>query len=351
MGGNALRVLEGFETRRVLAHEYHTEIVPALRRELGKLFPLCSLGIVRSYADKQDFGDVDVLIDTYGLGSNWIRDVLDHFKPKAHAWSGRRLPQDLEALKPEGNAFSIEFRGFQVDLLPVRREEFTWTSNYYAFNDLGNLVGRIAHKMGLKFGHDGLWYCLYNPLNPTHVFAEIRVTLHGWDRALKLFGLDPARYHAGFDRLTDVFEYVSSSAYFNPDIFLLENRNHRSRTRDRKRKTYTEFLDWVAQRPGLPSFAWNPDKSVYLPAIFETFPSFEMEYRRTMERRDIEVQVQSRFNGDQVRAITGLQGEALGEHMRDLRGVFDTAEALRDFVLGATDEALRRFIVSGDAAG
>ncbi|WP_457824345.1 hypothetical protein, partial [Staphylococcus aureus] len=66
------------------------------------------------------------------------------------------------------------------------------------------------------------------------------------------------RANGGFRNLLDIFQFVVSSPYANLDIYLLENRNHKSRIRDSKRPTYNAFLDWLEQQTDatIPAFPW-----------------------------------------------------------------------------------------------
>lgn len=330
MGGNALKASHGFETRRIQASEYHEQILPAISRTLTQLFPRSTFAAIPSYGDKPDFGDVDILLETGQLPSQWVQQVIERFGPKA--WV------------KNGNVLSFEFREFQVDLIAVPGEEFNWTQRYFAFNDLGNLIGRVAHKMGFKFGHDGFWYVVRDEEHSTHVVEEIRVTLHQWERALDLLGFDPAVYARGFSSLQSIFDFVIHSRFFNRDIYLLENRNHASRIRDRKRKTYTAFLDHLEALPNLPAYAWSREKQVYLETAFDVFPSFRQAHAAALVKRDRQKAVRLRFNGDRVRELTGLEGQALGEYIRDLRRSFASPADFDAFVLEASSEELDRFI-------
>lgn len=115
-------------------------------------------------------------------------------------------------------------------------EDFQTCRDYYTYNDLGNLIGRVAHKMGMKFGHLGLLYPLRDG---DHLIAELVVT-RDTRQALEFMGYDFDRWNQGFDQLTDIFEFAASTPYFNPEAFTLENLNHRNRTRNRKRNTFIE---------------------------------------------------------------------------------------------------------------
>lgn len=101
---------------------------------------------VMSYATKVDFGDLDVLIEG-GAG----------YDPTTIA----KMLQATEVVR-NGDVTSIGVKVdegiFQVDLIKTPKESFDFTARYFGFNDFGNLVGRIAHKFGAKFGHLGLLY-------------------------------------------------------------------------------------------------------------------------------------------------------------------------------------------------
>ena len=334
MGGNALRAAHDFDTRRVPAVEYHQEIVPALKASLSRLFPGTRVACIASYGNKPDFGDVDFLIETDLLGTNWVDEVLLHFNPRA--WV------------KNGNVLSFEYRGFQVDMIATKGDEFSWSLAYFSFNDLGNLIGRVAHKMGFKLGHNGLWYVLRDSEKSTHVIDEIRLTLSEWDRALAFLGFEPERYHRGFQTMEEIFTFVTESSWFDRDIFLLENRNHASRIRDRKRKTYTAFLEWVEARPDLKRHQWSADKSAHLVRADEVFAGFRGQREAAFEKMARNCAIRARFNGDLVRQLTGLQGADLGNHMRYLKALFPTPTALESFVMTATEAQIGRFIKTGE---
>jgi hypothetical protein len=82
--------------------------------------------------------------------------------------------------------------------------------------------------------------------------------------------LDSNRYKEGFDELSDIFEFVSKSPYFNPDKYKLENISSKGRVRDKKRTTYQEFLKYCDTLTG-KYWVSNEDKTVYLEHIFFHF--------------------------------------------------------------------------------
>jgi len=142
-------------------------------------------------------------------------------------------------------------------------------------------------------------------------FREILLT-RNYDEALTFLGYSPARFHAGFDSLSDIFEYVAGSAYFNRNIFLLENRSAQSRIRDRKRKTYAEFLKFCEAHPELPGYAYPERKADWLPRIEQGFPAFKAEHDKALADLAELRAVKAKFNGEWVSQLTGLQGKELG---------------------------------------
>ncbi|MFX7063789.1 hypothetical protein ABTH87_19220, partial [Acinetobacter baumannii] len=82
---------------------------------------------------------------------------------------------------------------FQVDLIKTANTSFDFAARYFGLNDFGNLIGRIAHQFGAKFGHLGLLYPIRDVRNNSHLIAEICIT-SDFSEALDLLGYDAARY-------------------------------------------------------------------------------------------------------------------------------------------------------------
>lgn len=331
MGGNAL---PGIPTRRLNAEEFHRvarSVTFALTERFG-----ARAEAIPAYRTKADFGDLDVVVEkekvlAEGDGHAWLRDFA-----KAHGHA--------RAFKANGNVLSYDHRadpsgedGFQVDLILTPAAEFDAALAYFSYNDLGNLIGRTAHKMGFVYGHRGL---LYPFRDGTHLFRTLDVCLDT-DRALEFLGYDPRRFRRGFEDLPDIFDYVTGSRYFNPALFLLENRNHTDRVRDRKRKTYSAFLQHLEQHPELSAFAYPADKAEWLPRAIQAFPAFGVALEDT--RRELEDSrfVRSVFNGDRVSGWTGIQGRELGHLMSAVREGFPSKDAWVAFLRSADEATLR----------
>ncbi len=150
----------------------------------------------------------------------------------------------------------------------------------------------------------------------------------------------------GFETKEDVYNYVASSPFFNAAIYLLQNRNAKSRVRDKKRAMYMEFLLFCENRLGLTEFAYPEDKAAWLPRIAEYFPHFQAEYDQAVEDLAKLRAVKDKFNGEWVSQLTGLQGKELGALMKRFKESFDSPESQREFVLASSQQALAERVLA-----
>lgn len=313
MGGNALKQF-GIETDRLPKAEYDKivdEVVTIIKDTLDHGGYIRKVKPILAYKNKQDFGDADILMCSDELNPNWIELLTKAFNSKA--------------IYNNGDVCSFEYKNFQIDVIKTPRYEFDIAYCYFSYNDLGNLVGKLFHKFGLKFGHDGLKY-VYR--DEDHILAEITIT-HNFKDVCEFLGLDHSKWVDGFDELEDIFKWVASSKYFNPDIYLLDNLNHIARVRDRKRKTYNAFLEWCKTWEG-EKYEFKKDKALYLPMLFEYWNktsdwdlerTFETEYMEVYKNSLVKKEMAKKFNGVLVREITGLDGKPLGDFMRHLKNI------------------------------
>mgnify|MGYP000555916705 CR=1 FL=1 len=263
---------------------------------------------IPAYAYKDSFGDLDVVA---------VTDGYCLYKQLREWWPDDRVSQN-------GNVISflmeVEFTEpkeyFQCDIIcfPTKEQART-AAHYFAYNDLGNLIGRLYHSIGFKYGHDGLSYVRRDGDYQVYTMP-ISTDIN---KILTVIGLDPMKFTYGFHTLEEIFEYVASSPYYHPDIYLLENRNHTSRVRDRKRKTYMEFVKWSESHPLAGTEYTKPVKSYYLFMVLDHFEPMRVEYYRLEDEYKIAKTCKGLLNGEIVGRITGLQGVDLGKFMKKLR--------------------------------
>lgn len=294
MGGRALK--EGL-TRRQNLGEYSIKVEEIIRVTIDS--DIWAISDTNYCSDKTTFGDADIIYATMDDKPLDVDAVKSLF------------PETKDIVR-NNTVISFEYKEMQVDLIHVINFDFAMT--YFGYNDLGNFVGKIAHKFGLKFGHEGL----YLPLrNGTQMLGEVLVTGDPKE-ALKFLDLDPRRLCVGFNNREEVFDYVASSKYYNPEFYLLENNNTIAKTRDAKRPSYHAFLEYGASKTG-EFWQPNPDKTAYLPMIFENFSTVKFNYENLLAEHAYQNALKEKFNGNLVGQLTLLWGNELGEFMQHLR--------------------------------
>lgn len=240
MGGHAMK---NYGVER-LTKEQYDEVLSALTITL----PYKTVAIP-SYRAKDSFGDCDLLTTA-------TDEAFEKSLSKDFTFLGKKKNGSVTsyALK-YGN-----FPPFQFDLIKAREYSFKFHYNYLSYNDLGNLIGRVAAAFGFKFAHDGLyilaWYdhkgeersvARVKEEAKTNDHAEHRMEklfISNFDEALEFLGFDNLRFAQGFNTIDEILDFVASSKYFCKDFFLFENRNHDQRKRDVKRPTYTRALEY-----------------------------------------------------------------------------------------------------------
>lgn len=303
MGGNALKQI-GIETERKGAKEYHV-ISKDVLHKLCILFPNRKIAITKAYANKESFGDCDILLESDNLPNEWI-DLVSYALNNSPYVSN-------------GDVVSFCYMNLQIDIIKTKSELFTIAEVYFAFNDLGNLMGRIAHRIGFKYGQDGLWLRL---IEGTEVIAKIHVSSNPFE-IFRFLGYKYEVFKEGFNTLEDVFKFAVSSEYFNKEIFYLENRNHKARVRDMKRPSYMAFLEWIKDIDVPNKHPLHKseekiviEKAVFLNMAFSKFPGLIDKYLAAIKTHENNKQAKLLWNGKVVSDITGLQDKDLGAFIK-----------------------------------
>jgi hypothetical protein len=324
MGGNALKETQ---TRRYQKAEFYKlaeELIPMIEKAFGTTTKL-----TKSYGDKDSFGDMDILILN---NSNLppLRKVIKEY-----------LNPDSDEVHHNGSCWSFAYQGLQVDLILVPEPKWETSLVYFAYNDLGNFIGKIAHQMGLKYGDFGLKYTHYSA-DDSSKLGEIIVSRDP-KKIFEFLGFSWSRYELGFHFLDEIFEYAMSSRYFSTKPFEWDQMNHNARTRDQKRKNYLLFLDYMEKNPKEEYYTPEEDKSKYLEMVDSYFPEAEVLEKVEFynERYRISQEVTKRFNGHLVmEKYTHLRGKELGDSISAFKNSFEDPEIFTAFILNATDEQI-----------
>lgn len=271
--------------------------------------------------EKADHGDVDVVIQASEIGvAKEAISRLTWIDPSTGA-------SYLKALQhPESqDSFICQVEGVivQVDLVKVPDEVYDFAVNYYSWNDAGNLIGRIARRRGMKFGWDGLQYV---HRRGSRKLAKIQV-IGDFKQALTYLGFDASKWDDGFDTYEDLFEWVRTSDHFEPSAYPLEHHNHRVRARDRKRKTYNMFLQWL----NFTGEYVPAETEKHVEQMRKDFPEVDLLIKETEKLDDLRVKCKVLFGGSAVMeyfsdAGISIGGKQLGNLMIHVRQLLSTDE-------------------------
>jgi hypothetical protein len=210
MGGNAMKHV-GVERK---SPKEYLEIA----KQISDLAPTFAErhAIIPAYSEKESFGDLDCLV----VVSPEIVDLKETLKETFK-------PTDIQK---NGDVWSFDFQRLQIDVICSRERLFDCSLSYYSYNDVGNLMGRgVAHKMGLKYGHQGLILPVH--ADNTHLIGKVELSIQPKE-IFEFLGYDHDRFLQGFKNLEEIFEYTTSSKYFNKSAFNPDELDHKNRVRN-----------------------------------------------------------------------------------------------------------------------
>ncbi len=314
MGGLALK---STFTRRYMRDEYEVleqEVFDILSNTFKRY------DTPRFFESKESFGDMDVIISMEGFNQNMRKYIEETFKPNE--------------IFHNGNAWSFDYKELQIDFITCAPEHYDSNYHYLAFNDLGNFIGRIAQKMGLKYGQEGLWY---NHFYKDQKVGKIIIS-KDYPKIFKYLDLDYDQWIKGFDSLEEIFEYVMTSKYFSADQFQLDQLNKINRERNAKRKSYMSFLEYIdhlePNEEGKRLMQEHKDNVIK--RVSKVFPeaNLKLEVAKIEYEAAKSTYVSQKFNGGMLIDKYGLEGQALGTAINDFRNVIeDVYGNYQDFII------------------
>lgn len=332
MGGNALKETT---TRRYSKVEYEQLVVDVLGK-LQPLLPSVRLTEVKAYEEKDSFGDLDLVVEDLPDVREKLKAYLDKH---GHEVVIDKPKREHKASKFRAPTWSVSWNDdFQVDFLFQPAERYEFACFYYNYPDLGNFLGHMARKFGLKLGHKGLYLRLYDG---THLYANALISMD-IDKVLRFLGYDPEPVKVGFKTPEDIFSYAASSPYFDPKLFDLKTASYKDRIRDSKRPMYNGLLAWIADKtfhpvPMVPELALQMALDEF-EGFAETKADLEAKYAR-------EQRVRKKFHGHRVAALTGYEGKDIGVVMNRVREHFGDKDVLNAKIDEMSDEALDALIL------
>ncbi len=329
MGGSIFNS-QGVEARRIYNREFTALSNEILGNVLIDLFE--NSCVVRSYLDKQSHGDIDFLVsaprDTY---TNWKYQINNH----------PIIKQEATHFATNNDECSILFRGIQLDFRIIKPKY--WSSSTYFCDDdpMGNSLGRIARFFGARFGYKGLYYPVYTE-NGCEKLGEIDLTSEPAEIS-NFFGLSSINKTWGFNTKEDIFDYIISGKYFAKECFNAANWDHATRTRNRKRKLFCEFIEYIERNQPKDKHVFLPkeQKNEYLLLFNTIFPMVNLANKVIEMRGDYikNKELNKKFNGSLVISWVGVTGSDLGKLLGAYKG---SKENWAEFLENNSPESIKK---------
>lgn len=324
MGGTALAHL-GFTGERVNKEkfDYLSRIIPKLLLENKYVL---AVEPIKCFQNKISHGDIDL---------NCL------IKPNINLFDVVQSVFAPQYISKNHNTVSFNYDNTQIDISGGASEKIYHTSlNFCHYSPFGNIFSRTLKQLGVKFGNHGLSYPL--KFSDSEQLGEIELT-RDINKIIEFGGLEPKIWNNGFENQTDIFNYVISSPLFNVDIFRLENLNHTNKKRDKVRKDYNTWLDYIGARDNLTplpnKFVGNKNKTVYLSLIEDFFPESNLQENIEIlkEKYYKAKEIAAKFNGNDMMEISGLSGAPLGKTISEYKKNKDWA----NFILTNSKEYIQ----------
>ena len=232
-----------------------------------------------SYKSKDSFGDLDVLVlKTMAMGE-FMPIIKELFNPQEEYRNS--------------DCYTIDYKELQVDFILVAPEEWDTSIVYFSYNDLGNFMGRVARNLGFRYGDYGLAYDFAE--------GERVIVSRNVQKIFTFLGFDHDRYIQGFNTLEDIFDYVYDSKYYNKESFQYENLNHSNKARNMKRKSYTQFIEYIKDK-NKEDYQFR-EKEYYLIEAFNFFTeeAFKERFDEVIRNKELKIKAKEFFNGNLIR--------------------------------------------------
>ena len=349
MGGKALK---NTETRRYLKSEFE-QLRDEVIAKFKLRFPDVGIRCLKSYHTKDDFGDMDLVIEGDKMPDAWHLAINELFQPKETSFiiNKKQIKDNLKEVysKEEllNKPYSFEYKAFQIDMIPVPSVSFDFTYEFLSFNDICNMMGRVYRSMGVKLGMAGLHAVPYRENGETLRNHGHLLTLD-FGEALAFAGYDPEQWANGFESIESLYEYVASSPFFDPDLYLNQaNQNNRERQKLEKRKNYRGLFTWMNahadQFCAQMGCAMSREQQIeHLEAMYPGAMAATKELIRSV---DEDQRRGKRMKAKLINELTGLPATEVGAFLEYAKTHnFKDNEAFTDWLKEQDDEQLNRWI-------
>ncbi|CAF5036719.1 unnamed protein product, partial [Rotaria sp. Silwood1] len=275
---------------------------------------------------KESFGDLDVLIVC--PSSINIKNLIEQlFHPTE--------------ICHNGDVYSFDFEQFQIDFILVTKDMFENAIVYLSYSDLGGLIGNISHKIGLKYGLQGLWMNVHTKeFDPTTTSTKLMLSTNVKD-IFDFLGYNYEKYIQDFDNENDFFQWIIQGKYFRSIYFDDDQLNHAHRQRTAKRPIYIKFREYLNQQNQSNQSSIDQNElicNVRQQALI--FFNKQEDNEKGLNQREEKRLFRSKYSGRFFSDIDG-QNRMIRVHMKNFERRFaQTDEEFHQWVLNTDNDTI-----------
>jgi len=162
--------------------------------------------------------------------------------------------KSLDMIKKD-NRIIIPYDGVNLIFILINKDTFSYSFYYYCWDIVSTLINVYAHKMGLEFKEDGLYY-------KNNIISNNMVD------NLLFFDLNKSPYFKGFLDITTIYGFITMSSYFNPHIYSIEEFEELDPLFIYNKKYYDGFLEYIKFFKEYEGYDYKKDYSVDIKDYF-----------------------------------------------------------------------------------
>lgn len=273
----------------------------------------------REIDSKTDFGDMDLVVDI---------DFLNKYKAiiEEAGYPFSRNGIVLSYQTPEK---------YQIDLIGIDKCKLNYALRYFSFGDHGNILGRLLKfQFQLKHGFNGLSYEFKTDSPNYQRLVELSYV---YDDVLDLLKLDKYKFISGFETEEELFDWIYESPCMNTTIYAFDKLKTSDAKRDKKRKFYCRWLDYLKTKPKKEYVLPEEEKKLILdteyPKLGIALLVYKNEYKKLVDYRN-------KFNRHIVKDLLKIDNEEFGNFMRSFKATYSqsdinnlTADEVKELIL------------------
>ena len=314
MGGNVFKDNRRMESKKEFYSVYGEQHKFLSSKNIHEFIEL-----PRQIESKTSFGDMDLVVNI---------DKLNTYKSKL-----------IDAGYPVSrNGIVLSYQTpekYQIDLIGIDKCKLNYALRYFSFGDHGNILGRLVKfQFQLKHGFNGL---SYEFITDSPNYRRLIELSYVYDDILDLLKLNKYKFIEGFETEEELFDWIYESPYMNTTIYSFDKLKTSDAKRDKKRKFYCRWLDYLKTKPKKEYVLPQEEKEYILdteyPQLGIAIFIYENDYKNLVDYRN-------KFNRHIVKELLKIDNEEFGNFMRSFKATYSqsdindlTADEVKELIL------------------